>query len=109
MLTCINPDVTFTSGSSIGKIRGIAIALKWLYGLIKQSGNVPPPEELIRQEIEMLGIGETGNKKQYFNKSADGQTICRGAEGVEVVSRKCIFIKHSVFRTNAWTLFSEGR
>ena len=100
--------MTFSSTSSTGKIRGVAVALKWLYGLLKQSGTVPPPEELIKREIETLGIGETGNKKQYFNKSANGHTICRGAEGVEVVSRKCIFIKHSAFRANAWTAFSEG-
>ena len=108
MLTCINPDITFLSPSSSEKVRGFAVSLKWLCGLVRNSGNIPPREEPIRREIEAFGVGAIGNKKQYFNKNADGQTICRGAEGVEVVSRKCIFVNHSAFRPDAWKIFSEG-
>jgi hypothetical protein len=43
MLTSINPDVSFSSGSSTTmKIRGAAIALKWLIALVKESGNTTP-------------------------------------------------------------------
>ena len=95
MLTCINPDITFSSPSSTQKVRGFAVSLKWLCGLVRNSGNIPPREEPVRREIESFEVGAIGNKKQYFNKNADGQTICRGAEGVEVISRKCIFVNHS--------------
>ncbi len=108
MLTCINPEVVFSSGSPAVKVRGIAIALKWLCALIKQNGYPSPPEEVIRQDINALGIGVTSNKKQYFNKYANGQTISRGSEGVEVVSRKCVLVKYSAFMQESLAVFSEG-
>lgn len=108
MLTCINPDVSFSSGPSTLKIRGVAIALKWLLALVKQSGNTTPREDVVRQEITTLGVGVITNKKQYFNKNPNGNSICRGADGVEVVSRKCVLVKHSAFGQDSWAIFSEG-
>ena len=108
MLTCINPEVVFSSGSSAVKVRGVAIALKWLCALIKQHGYPTPHEEAIRQDINALGIGVTSNKKQYFNKHANGQTISRRSEGVEVVSRKCVLVHYSAFKGDSFAVFFEG-
>ena len=104
MLTSINPEVSFSSGSSTTmKIRGAAIALKWLIALVKESGNTTPWEDKMRQEIAALRV--ISKKKQYFNKKANGQIICRGADGVEVVSRKCVLVQHSAFGQESWATF----
>ena len=60
----------------------------------------------MRQEIAALGV--ISNKKQYFNKKANGQIICRGANGVEVVSRKCVLVQHSAFGQESWATFLQG-
>ena len=95
MLTCINPDIPFSSPSSTQNVHGFVVSLKWLRGLVRNSGNILPQEEPIRRKIEAFGVGAIGNEKQYFNKNT-------GAEGVEVVLRKCIFVNHPAFRPDAW-------
>ena len=75
MLTCVNPEVTFKLNSV--RHRGAAVALKWLFATIRNFGGTPPPEDKTRQEIRTLDIGLVGDKKQYFNKYANGKKISR--------------------------------
>lgn len=94
MLTCVNPAVIFRMKSS-GDQRhnGVAISLKWLLGLVKRFGASNPPESRIRQEIHNLSIGDgKGEKKQYFNRNADGTTITRAAGGVATIPSEEISI-----------------
>ena len=110
MLTCVNPAVIFRMKSS-GDQRhnGVAISLKWLLGLVKRFGGSNPPESRIRQEIHNLSIGDgKGEKKQYFNRNADGTTITRAAGGVATIPRSCVLVKRSAFRPESWKVMSEG-
>jgi hypothetical protein len=110
MLTCINPDVSFSDDHSTTiKVCGVAVSLKCLYSLITLSGKKPPPEKRMRQEVLTLGIAATKSKTQFFNKMANGMKITRRAAiGVEVVSNKCIIVRHSAFGVASWAVFSEG-
>lgn len=111
MLTCVNPNVTFkheTGKTTTKHGRGVAIALKWLFATIRNFGGTPPPKDKARQEIRNLEIGMISDKKQHFNKYADGQKISRGAGGVEIQSKSCVIIKHSAFGVKSWNVFSEG-
>jgi hypothetical protein len=109
MLTCINPDVSFSDDHSTTiKVRGVAVSLKCLFSLITSSGKKPIRKEM-RQEVLTLGIGATKSKTQFFNKTANGMKITRRAAiGVEVVSKKCIVVRHSAFGAASWAVFSEG-
>lgn len=98
MLTCVNPEVTFKVNSV--RHRGAAVALKWLFATIRNFGETPPPEDKTRQEIRTLDIGLIGDKKQYFNKYANGKKISRAAGGVEIQSKSCVTVKHSAFGAN---------
>ena len=106
MLTCVNPEVTFKLNSV--RHRGAAVALKWLFATIRNFGGTPPPEDKTRQEIRTLDIGLVGDKKQYFNKYANGKKISRAAGGVEIQSKSCVTVKHSAFGANSWEVFCEG-
>ena len=75
---------------------------------MNKTGNTTPREDEIRREVDMLSIGVTVNKKQFFNKHENGTSICRSSDGVEVISRKCILIKHSSFPDESWAIFSES-
>ena len=106
MLTCINPSVNVKVKTWTYK--GVAVALKWLLPLVKQFGGTHPREEAIRRDIATLGIGDGKGVTQYFNKYPDGTCISRRADGVEVIARKCVIIKHSSFGDESWKTFSEG-
>ena len=108
MLTCINPSISYKPDDGAPKVNGVAVALKWLFALISDNGNTPPPEDRVRQEIRALNIGTTRDKKQFFNKCANGNSISRGADGVEVQSKTCVAIKHSAFTPSSWLVFAEG-
>lgn len=113
MLTCVNPNVSFSADTSKNKVSGVAICLSGLYNLITMSGNTPPPDTgSLRQEIETLEIGVTKNAKQFFNKTPNGTKITRtrrpNEAEVEVISKKCIITKHSAFGVASWAVFSEG-
>lgn len=71
MLTCVNPEVMFKLNSV--RHRGAAVALKWLFATIRNFGGTRSPEDKTRQEIRTLDIGLVGDKKQYFNKYANGK------------------------------------
>ena len=106
MLTCINPDVSFSTDGI--RINGLAVALKWLNGLVAQSGNNPPTEQRVKSEIVTLGIGFTKGKSQHFNKHPNANRICRGPTCVETVSRTCILVKHAALNPDCWALFAKG-
>jgi hypothetical protein len=110
MLTCINPDVSFSDDHyTTIKVRGVAVSLRCLFNLITSSGKKNPSEKRLRQEVLTLGIGATKSKTQFFNKTANGMRITRRAAfGVEVVSKKCIVVRHSAFGAASWAVFSEG-
>ena len=84
------------------------MAFKWFLPLIKEFGGTHPPDDRIRREITTLSIGDGKGATQHFNKFPDGNCISRGAGGVQVTGRKCIFIKHSAFGKESWRTFSEG-
>jgi hypothetical protein len=110
MLTCVNPDISFrmkTCSVNI-KYKGVGVALKWFLSMIAKSGTTPPTEDRIKQEIRALEIGETGDKKQYFNKFPNGRKITRGEGGVEIQSKSCVIVKQAAFGTESWKIFSEG-
>ena len=114
MLTCINPDVSFSTDKSNIRVRGAAISLNCLWNLITMSGHAPPIENIdrLKQEIEELEIGATKKRKQFFNKTPNGTKIKRTrtttGTDVEVISKKCVIIKHSAFGAASWAVFSEG-
>lgn len=110
MLTCINPAVSFRmkANTERGMYSGVAVALKWLLLLIKQFGGTYPPEDRMRQEIRTLSIGDTSDKKQYFNKFTNGTTITRAAGGVEVTARSCVLIKYEAFQPESKRAFRKG-
>ena len=110
MLTCVNPAVSFRMKANTERhmYSGVAVALKWLLPLIKQFGGTHPPEDRVRQEIRTLSIGDASDKKQYFNKFADGTTITRAAAGVEVTARSCVLVKYSAFQPESRRAFREG-
>ena len=100
MLTCVNPAVSFRMKPTTEwhMYSGVAVALKWLLPLIKQFGGTHPPEDMVRQEIRTLSIGNSSDKKKYFNKFVDGTTITRAAGGIEVTARSCVLIKYEAFQ-----------
>ena len=105
MLTCVNPNINFKVKATglVQQHKGVAVALKWLLPLARQFGGSHPPED------RNLSIGDRrGDKKQYFNKYADGVSITRGAGGVEVVARSCVVVKQSCFGNENWSTFCEG-
>ena len=108
MLTCINPNINFKTDDGNSKVNGVAVALKWLFALIRDNGKSAPPENRVRQEIRALDIGTVKDKKQFFNKYANGSKITRSADGVEVQSKTCVVIKRSAFAAESWRIFSEG-
>ncbi|CAB4017459.1 Hypothetical predicted protein, partial [Paramuricea clavata] len=87
MLTCVNPNIIFKQNDSEPKVKGEAVALKWLFALISDNGMAPPSEGHVRQEIHALEIGIAKDKKQFFNKYANGNKISRSLDGVEVQSK----------------------
>ena len=109
MLTYVNPDITFKhkTGNTTVRHRGVAIALKWMFASIRNFGGTLPPEDRTRQEIRNLDIGMICDKKQHFNKYANGQKISRAVGGVEIQS-KSVTIKHSAFGVESWNVFSQG-
>ena len=107
MLTCVNPYVTFASNDGAKHI-GVAVALKWLSAFMNKGGKDSPSEERVKQEIKHLAIGEVGQKRQYFNKYADGQEIKRSASGVDTVPQACVMVKRSPFSKEDWTTFANG-
>lgn len=115
MLTCVNPEVSFKSKNSrlatgvVTKHCGVAVALKCLYALVRSYGGTPPSEERVRGEIRNLDIGDTTDKKQFFNKCPNGLKITRAAgKGVEVVQISCVTVKQSAFPIGSWKIFCEG-
>jgi hypothetical protein len=90
------------------KHNGVAVALKWLCSLVKQFGGTHPPEGRVRQEIRMLNIGDISDRKQHFNKYANGKKISRGQGGVETSSMTCVFVKHDAFGCESWNIFAKG-
>ena len=84
------------------------MALKWFLPLIKEFGEQHPPKDRIRREITTLSIGDGKGATQLFNKFPDGNCISRGAGGVQVTGRKCIFIKYSSFGRESMKTFREG-
>jgi hypothetical protein len=107
MLTCVNPNIIFKQNDSEPKVKGVAVALKWLFALISDNGMAPPSEGHVRQEIRALEIGIAKDKKQFFNKYANGNKISRSLDGVEVQSKTCVVIKRSAFSQESWEIFSE--
>ena len=114
MLTCINPAVSFRmkANTEQGMYSGVAVASKWLLPLIlpllRKFGETHPLEDRMRQEIRTLTIGNTSDKKQYFNKFANGTTITRAAGGVEVTARSCVLIKYEAFKPESRRAFRKG-
>ena len=110
MLTCINPAVSFRmkANNDMSMYSGVAVALKWLLPVIKQFGGTYPPEDRMRQEICTLSIGDTNDKKQYFNKFTNGTNITRAAGGVEVTARSCVLIKYEAFQPESRGAFRKG-
>ena len=90
------------------KVNSEAVALKWLFALISDNGNTPPLEDRVRQEICTLNIGTIRDKKKFFNKYANGNSVSQAADGVEVQSKTCVTIKHSAFTPSSWLVFAEG-
>ena len=86
MLTCVNPNISFKMNTCSVNIRynGVSVALKWFLSMLSKYGASPPTEETIRQEIRMLEIGETRDKKQFFNKYPNGRKISRAEGSVEI-------------------------
>ena len=58
MLTCVNPDVTFKRKNGL-RTKGVAVALRYLEGLMLKYGLCVPSSDSIRREILNLDIGET--------------------------------------------------
>ena len=110
MLTCINPAVSFRmkANTEWSMYSGVAVALKWLLPLIKKFGGTHLPEDSMHQEIRTLSIGDTSDKKQYFNKFTNGTTITRAAGGVEVTTRGCVLIKYEAFQPESRRAFRKG-
>ena len=111
LLTCINPDVTFKSKATEKPVKyhGVAVALKWLYALVGKFGGTTPREDRVRQEIKNLDLGDTSEKKQFFNKHPNGTKISHAAgHGVEVTQISCVAVKRAAFPTESWTIFAEG-
>ena len=109
LLTCVNPDVTFKSKGDGSRHRGVAVALKWLFCLVRKYGGTPPPEERVRQEIKSLCLGDISDKKQFFNKHPNGNKISRATgHGVEVTQISCVTIKRATFPSERWKVFAGG-
>lgn len=112
MLTCFNPEVNFTikTGNTPVKQKGVAIALRWLLPLVRNYGGTPPPEDRIRQEIQNLEIGDTKDRKQHFNRFANGSKITRASgQGVETNSLTCVVVHYAAFNQESWNIFTEGK
>ena len=63
----------YKTGNTTVRQHGVSIALKWLFASIRNFGGTPPPEDKTRQEIWNLDIGKICDKKQHFNKFANGK------------------------------------
>ena len=110
LLACVNADVTFKSkGEGGSRHRGVAVALKWLFSLVRKYGGTPPPEERVRQEIKTLSLGDVSDKKQFFSKHPNGNKISRATgHGVEVTQISCVTVKRATFPSESWKVFAEG-
>ena len=77
--------------------------------LVRKYGGTPPPEERVRQEIKTLSLGDISDKKQFFNKHANGNKISRATGyGIEVTQISCLAIKRATFPSESWKAFAGG-
>ena len=107
MLTCVNPDVTFKRKNGL-RTKGVAVALRYLEGLMLKYGLCVPSSDSIRRDLN-LDIGETRKVKQVFNRHADDERITRASSGVEVEFKSCVVVKRGAFSEQSWQLFSKGK